>query len=190
MPTSPDALVIVDVQRDFLPGGALAVPRGNEVVPVLNRYLAYAAEHGWPVFATRDWHPPDHCSFESQGGPWPVHCVADTEGARFAEGLDLPSETMVISKGTDPNREAYSGFERTELEERLKELGVRRLWVGGLATDYCVRQTVLDGLRRGFDVRLLTDAIRAVNVHPEDGDRAIDEMIAGGARPATLEDLP
>ena len=119
-----------------------------------------------------------------------MHCVAETEGARFAEGLDLPSETMVISKGTDPSREAYSGFEGTELEERLKELGVCRLWVGGLATDYCVRQTVLDGLRRGFDVRLLTDAIRAVNVHPEDGDRAIGEMIAGGAQPATLEDLP
>lgn len=184
-----DALLIVDVQRDFLPGGALPVPEGDEVVPVLNRYIERFTRRGLPVFATRDWHPPNHCSFRDQGGPWPPHCVAGTEGAKFADGLRLPEDTVIVSKATEPEREAYSGFEGTDLAARLKDRAIRRLFVGGLATDYCVLNTVRDAIRHGFEVFLLTDAIRAVNVHPEDERKALEEMRRLGARFITLEDL-
>ncbi|BCX82225.1 nicotinamidase/pyrazinamidase [Methylomarinovum caldicuralii] len=184
-----DALLIVDVQKDFLPGGALPVPEGDEVVPVLNRYIERFTRRGLPVFATRDWHPPNHCSFRDQGGPWPPHCVAGTKGAEFADGLRLPEDTVIVSKATGPEREAYSGFEGTDLAARLKDLGIRRLFVGGLATDYCVLNTVRDAIRHGFEVFLLTDAVRAVNVHPEDERKALEEMRRLGARFITLEAL-
>jgi nicotinamidase/pyrazinamidase len=175
------ALVIVDVQNDFLPGGRLAVPRGDEVVPVLNRYVAAFVQEHLPIFATRDWHPPDHCSFKAQGGPWPAHCVMQTEGAAFSSSLRLPSATAIISKGTEPQREAYSGFEGTDLEARLHLDSIGCLYVGGLATDYCVLNTVKDGLRKGFKVVLLRDAIRAVNILPSDGASAEEEMLRLGA---------
>ncbi len=184
-----DALVIVDVQRDFLPGGALAVPRGDEVVPVLNGYIRLFRDKGLPIIATRDWHPPNHCSFKKQGGPWPPHCVQDTPGAQFAPGLELPRDVIIISKATRPQEEAYSGFEGTDMDEKLKALGVKRLFVGGLATDYCVLSTVKDALKLGYRVYLLLDAIRAVDVNPGDGERAIEEMKSLGAIPITLEDL-
>ena len=184
-----DALVIVDVQRDFLPGGALAVPRGDEVVPVLNSYIRLFRDKGLPIIATRDWHPPNHCSFKKQGGPWPPHCVQDTPGAQFAPGLELPRDVIIISKATRPQEEAYSGFEGTDMDEKLKALGVKRLFVGGLATDYCVLSTVKDALKLGYRVYLLLDAIRAVDVNPGDGERAIEEMKSLGAIPITLEDL-
>jgi nicotinamidase/pyrazinamidase len=176
-----DALVVVDVQNDFLPGGALAVPRGDEVIEPLNRCLAEAFARGLPLFATRDWHPADHCSFRAYGGPWPPHCVQGAAGADFAAGLRLPPPTVVISKGSARDRDAYSGFEGTDLDERLRAAGVRRVVVGGLATDYCVVQTVKDALARGYAVVLLTNAIRAVNVAPEDGRRAEEEMLRLGA---------
>lgn len=176
-----DALVVVDVQNDFLPGGALAVTRGEEVIEPLNRCLAEALARGFPLFATRDWHPADHGSFRARGGPWPPHCVQGTAGADFAAGLRLPPPTVVISKGASRDRDAYSGFEGTDLDERLRAAGVRRVVVGGLATDYCVVQTVKDALARGYAVVLLTDAIRAVNVAPEDGRRAEEEMLRLGA---------
>jgi len=176
-----DALLLVDLQNDFLPGGSLAVPQGDEVLPVVNRYLALFQAHGLPVFATRDWHPPNHCSFHAQGGPWPPHCIAGTEGAQFPGGLNLPVDTSIVSKATTRERDAYSGFGRTELDRLFKEAGVRRLFVGGLATDYCVLNTVKDALALGYSVCLLTDAIRAVNVHPGDGERAIAEMQGSGA---------
>jgi nicotinamidase/pyrazinamidase len=116
-----DALLVVDVQNDFLPGGSLAVPGGDEVIPVLNHYLATFEAHGLPTFATRDWHPSDHCSFQAQGGPWPVHCVAGTQGADFAPGLQLPSSTSVISKATSSERDACSGFEGTDLDSQLRQ---------------------------------------------------------------------
>ena len=163
--------------------------RGDEVVPVLNAYLGRFRALGLPVLATRDWHPPDHCSFIAQGGPWPPHCVVGTPGAGLAEGLELPDDTPIISKGTLPERDAYSGFEGTDLEDRLRALGVKRVFVGGLATDYCVLNTVRDALRLGFETVLLSDAIRAVNVEPGDGARAEQEMVALGARPATLEQV-
>ncbi len=181
-PQPGDALLIVDVQNDFLPGGSLAVPRGDKVVPVLNRYIGEFLAHDLPVYATRDWHPERHCSFRAQGGPWPPHCVAHTRGAEFAPALRLPSAATVISKATSADRDAYSGFEGTDLDQRLRAAGVRRLFVGGLATDYCVLNTVRDALQLGYEVLLLADAIRAVEVEPGDGQRAEAEMTRLGAR--------
>jgi nicotinamidase/pyrazinamidase len=189
-PRDGDALIVVDVQNDFLPGGRLAVPDGDAVVPVLNRYLALFTERGLPVFATRDWHTPDHCSFREQGGPWPSHCVADSDGAAFAPGLQLPpGRYALISKADRQDRDAYSGFEGTDLTHRLRAAGARRLFIGGLATDYCVLNTVCDALRAGFEVLLLTDAVRAVDVQPGDGERAVAEMRARGARPVELAEV-
>ncbi|MBI3777611.1 MAG: nicotinamidase [Gammaproteobacteria bacterium] len=184
-----DALVVVDVQNDFLPGGSLAVPDGDAVVPVLNRYLAEFAARELPVYATRDWHPPNHCSFKARGGPWPPHCVAETCGAEFAALLKLPSGTFVISKATQADKDAYSGFEGTELDASLRARKIKRLFVGGLATDYCVLNTVRDALGLGYRVCLLTDAIRAVNAKPDDGRKAETEMRRLGAETVTLSAL-
>jgi nicotinamidase/pyrazinamidase len=184
-----DALLIVDVQRDFLPGGSLAVPGGDAVVPVLNRYITLARSHGLPVFASRDWHPKNHCSFKSRGGIWPEHCVAGTPGAAFAENLELPPDAVVIDKATREDADAYSAFQGTSLAAQLRERGVKRVLVGGLATDYCVLNTVRDALKEGFKVVLLKDAIRAVNVNPGDGERAEREMQESGAVPAIYGEI-
>lgn len=181
------ALVIVDVQNDFCPGGALAVPGGDEVVPVLTDLACRLSTAGVPVFATRDWHPPGSRHFVEGGGPWPVHCVAGSPGALFHPDLVLPAETILVSKGVAPDEDGYSPFEgRTEagetLADALRARGVTRLVVGGLATDYCVKATVLDARRLGFDVDLVCDAVRAVEVHGGDGRRALDAMQAAGAR--------
>jgi nicotinamidase/pyrazinamidase len=186
---SGDALIAVDVQKDFLPGGSLAVPQGDAVVPVLNRYLAAFAARALPVYATRDWHPAGHCSFKAQGGIWPPHCVAGTRGAEFADGLALPANAIVISKATTLEADAYSGFGGTDLAERLRAASARRLFVGGLATDYCVLNTVRDARADGFEVLLLEDAVRAVDVKPGDGARALEEMRALGAQAIRCEDL-
>lgn len=184
-----DALISVDVQNDFLAGGSLAVPRGNEVIPVMNRYIRAFEEKGLPVFATRDWHPANHCSFKAQGGPWPPHCVQGTKGAEFAPDLNLPEDAVVISSATRPDREAYSGFEGTDMHERLQKIGVKRLFIGGIATDYCVLNTVKDALSLGYEVYLLEDAIQAVNLHPDDGEKAKEEMFGLGAKTMNVEDL-
>jgi len=184
-----DALIVADVQNDFLRGGSLAVPDGNAVVPVLNRYLAEFAARELPVYATRDWHPVNHCSFKAQGGPWPPHCVAESPGAQFAALLRFPSGTFVISKATQPDKDAYSGFEETDLDAHLRARKIKRLFIGGLSTDYCVLNTVRDALRLGHEVYLLTDAIRAVNVKPDDGRKAEAEMLRLGAIPLTLSAL-
>jgi len=176
-------LIVVDVQNDFLPEGSLAVPQGDEIIPILNEYLDIFRKKGLPVFATRDWHPPDHCSFRKQGGPWPPHCTAGTDGAQFTSDLLLPSHVTIISKGMDVDEDAYSGFQRTDLDEKLRSLNTHRLFIGGLATDYCVLSTVKDALELEYEVLLLLDAVRAVNVKPDDGKRAIDEMIRLGAIP-------
>ena len=189
IPGAGDALVIVDVQVDFLPGGSLAVPGGDEIVPVLNRYIDFFAGRGLPVVATRDWHPPGHCSFKAHGGTWPPHCVADTPGAAFAPGLQLPPETHVVSKAVMSDRDAYSGLQGTDLNRFFKAQGIRRIFTGGLATDYCVLNTVQDLLRAGYTTVLLQDAIRAVNLNPTDGPRAIDAMLAQGAMTLALENL-
>lgn len=188
---SGDALIIVDVQNDFLPGGALAVADGDAVVPLLNSYIGAFQKHELPIYATRDWHTPDHCSFQAHGGTWPPHCVAGTLGADFAPQLKLPeaNQFVIISKATQPDKDAYSGFEGTDLTEWLQKEGVQRLFIGGLATDYCVLNTVLDALKQGFKVILLEDAIRAVNRQPDDGVKAIQEMHQRGAVSANLAEL-
>ena len=188
-PRPGDALLVEDVQVDFLPGGRLAVAGGDAVVPALNRYLALAKQLGLPVYASRDWHPPRHCSFAAQGGPWPEHCVAGSTGAQFAPGLELPTGTVVVDKATQAQCEAYSSFGDTDLAAQLRGAGVRRLLIGGLATDYCVLHTVRGALANGFEVLLLRDAIRAVNVNPGDGARAESEMQRLGAQPVTFADL-
>ena len=183
-PRPGDALIVVDVQNDFLPGGSLAVPRGDDVVPVLNRYLETFGARGLPIFATRDWHPANHCSFQQQGGPWPPHCVAGSQGAEFAAALKLTPQTKVVSKATTPELDAYSGFEGTDLDAQLKAKHVKRVFVGGLATDYCVLNTVRDALAREYQVYLLIDGIRAID--PEDGRHAEEEMARLGATPTAV----
>lgn len=184
-----DVLLVTDIQNDFLPGGSLAVAGGDEVVPVLNRYIAAFQAQGLPVYATRDWHPERHCSFHPQGGPWPVHCVAGTPGAAFAAALTLPPGTTVISKATLQEQEAYSSFQGTDLDSRLRAAGIRRLFIGGLTTDYCVLNTVRDARHLGYEVFVLADAIRAVEVQPGDGRRAEAEMTSLGAHSITLNGL-
>lgn len=182
-PRPGDALLIVDVQNDFLPGGSLAVAGGDAVIAPLNGWLGRFVPARLPVCATRDWHSADHCSFAAQGGPWPPHCVAGSPGAAFAAALALPADAVVISKATTRETDAYSGFAGTDLHARLQALGVRRLFVGGLATDYCVLNTVLDARRLGYAVMLLVACIRAVDVRPGDGARALAAMRAAGAVP-------
>ena len=175
------ALIVVDVQNDFCPGGALAVACGDEVVAPLNRMIRDFLDRGDPVFETRDWHPAQTKHFAVYGGTWPVHCVGGTSGAEFHPELITGRNIRIISKGTDETADGYSAFDGTDLAQQLRAEGVEEVWVGGLATDYCVKQTVLDGLQEGFKVRVLTDAIRAVNLNPGDGERAIEEMRAAGA---------
>ena len=176
-----DALLLVDVQNDFCDGGALGVPGGSEVVPVLNRWIAHAERKKVPIFASRDWHPADHVSFKGHGGVWPPHCVQETAGAAFHAGLVFDTTPDIISKGTDSARESYSAFEGTDLAKRLRAATVTRIFVGGLATDYCVKATVIDALDEGFKVHVLLEAVRAVDRTPGDGDRALEEMEAAGA---------
>ncbi len=173
------ALVVVDVQNDFLPGGSLAVPGGDAVVAPLKACAARFRQKGLPVFATRDWHPPGHCSFQPQGGLWPPHCVAGAEGAAFAPGLDLPPDAHIISKAETKDQEAYSGFAATPLEAGLRAAGVDTLFIGGLATEYCVFETAKDALALGFNIYVLQDAVRAVNA--ADGQRALDDLRQAGA---------
>jgi nicotinamidase/pyrazinamidase len=184
-----DALVIVDVQKDFCPGGSLPVKDGDKVVPVLNDYIKTFLNAGAKIYATRDWHPQNHMSFKQYGGIWPPHCVVETEGAKFHPDLKLPKSAKIISKATTPDREAYSGFDGTNLERDMAGKGVRRVFISGLATDYCVKNTVLDAIKLGFKAVLLTDATLGVNVKPGDSEKAIKEMIEAGAETVTLADV-
>lgn len=185
-----DALIVIGLQKDFLPpDGALAVPGGTEVIPVMNGYIRKFTEAGIPVFLTRELHPEHHISFRERGGPWPPHCVTGTRGAEFADGLDLPDSAVIVTKDDKPELSTYSGFGETDLHERLQKLGVKRLFIGGLATDYCVLNTVRDAQALGYKVMFLTDATRAVNVEPEDGENAIWKMVRGGAEVIRLDNL-
>jgi nicotinamidase/pyrazinamidase len=175
------ALIVVDVQNDFCPGGSLAVANGDEVVAPLNELVREFLDRGEPVFKTRDWHPEKTKHFAAYGGTWPIHCVQGTRGAEFHAGLIDDPRITVISKGTDEVADGYSGFDGTNLARLLRGKGVAEVWVGGLATDYCVKHTVLDARREGFEVKALADAMRAVNVKPTDGAKAIEEMKAAGA---------
>ena len=174
---SEDALVVVDLQNDFCPGGALAVPEGDLILPLTNVLLAHP--HLFKV-ATRDWHPTSHISFKAQGGIWPPHCVANTLGAQFPSKMNSSQVNLLISKGTREDADAYSGFDGTPLATELKSRGIRRIFVCGLATDYCVCATALDARREGAEVVILEDTIRAVDVRPGDGARAIQKMRDAG----------
>jgi nicotinamidase/pyrazinamidase len=184
------ALILVDIQNDFCPGGALAVAEGDQIVDVVNRVAG-----AFPlVISTQDWHPADHISFKERGGPWPPHCVQGTEGAALHPALDLSQIAVQVRKAATADEDVYSGFDATDkeslgLDEVLKSNGVRTLYIAGLATDYCVRATVLDGLMNGYDVYVITDAVRAVNVNPGDGQKALEEMASRGARLVTSNQI-
>lgn len=186
------ALIVVDVQKDFCPGGALAVPDGDLIVSILNRYIRRFSEKARPIFASRDWHPVRTRHFRDYGGLWPIHCVQGTNGAAFHDGIELTPDATIISKGEDPHSDAYSAFQATtpegiSLAGALESRGVDRVYVGGLATDYCVKSTVLDALKRGLEASLLIDASRGVNLKPHDSELAIEEMVRAGASVATFE---
>ncbi len=184
-----DALIITDVQNDLLPGGRLAVKVGDAVIPPLNGYIELFREKGLPIVASRDWHPPEHCSFTSRGGSWPPHCVAGTVGAEIAADLKLPADALIVDKATAPDHHTYSCFDGTGLDEALRARGVRRLFVGGLTTDYGVQATVMEALALGYRVCFLEDAIRAINRDRLDGIRAERRMYAKGAVPVTRPQL-
>lgn len=181
------ALLIVDVQNDFCPGGALPARGGDGILPALNRHIAEARRRGVPIYASRDWHPTVTAHFEAYGGEWPPHCVQHTRGAEFHPALELPSDTVVISKGDVADRPGYSAFdghtaEGRPLADELRAQGIGLVYVGGIATDYCVKQTVLDAIAAGFRARVLADAITGIDVQPGDADRALTEMQSAGAQ--------
>jgi nicotinamidase/pyrazinamidase len=175
------ALIVVDVQNDFCTGGSLAVAHGDEVVAPLNKLMKEFLDRGEPVFKTRDWHPEKTKHFTAYGGTWPVHCVQNTAGADFHPELLDDQRVKIISKGFDESADGYSGFDGTNLGQQLRDSGIEEVWVGGLATDYCVKETVLSARREGFKVKALADAMRPVNMKPDDGRKALEEMSAAGA---------
>ncbi|MBT1070210.1 isochorismatase family protein [Pelotalea chapellei] len=188
------ALLIIDVQNDFCPGGALAVPLGDLVIEPLNRVAQQFADAGLPVLASRDWHPPTTRHFREFGGSWPAHCVQGSKGADFPSALLLPEGTMILSKGTTPELDGYSAFEGVTddgmtLAQIVKELRVQRIYLGGLATDYCVLSTARDALRHGLEVAVLFDAVAGVDVQAGDSARAIEKMEAEGVGLITVEEL-
>lgn len=181
-----DALIVVDVQNDFCPGGALGVSGGDEIVPILNRCIAKFADAGLPVIATRDWHPEKTGHFKDGGGLWPRHCVQGSEGGRFHPELTIDSRVTIMSKGQSPDSDSYSAFhgvthDGVTLRDFLRSRGVERVFIGGLATDYCVKYTVFEGINHGFKVVVLKDAIRGVNLQPKDSEEAINDMTRAGA---------
>jgi len=185
-----DALIVVDMQNDFMPGGALPVPDGDKIIPRMNEYIDKFASLGLPIFYTRDWHPVDHISFKGHGGIWPKHCVMNTEGAKFHPDLKIPPDNkFIISKGTSRDFDAYSGFQGTILNDLLQERGIKRIFVGGLATDYCVKNTALGGLNLGYQVFVLEDAIKGVDVNEGDSERAIEYLLEKGASLININDL-
>lgn len=181
------ALLLVDVQNDFCTGGTLAVPQSEEVIDALNRHIVAAETRGMPVYASRDWHPATTSHFKAYGGVWPVHCVQNTTGAAFHPALRLPADTIVVTKGDRPDDHGYSAFQGTTVTGEtlladLRRRGIGHLYVGGLATDYCVRASVLDALDAGLQVTVLEDAIAGVDVNAGDSERARVEMRTRGAR--------
>jgi nicotinamidase/pyrazinamidase len=185
-----DAIIIADIQNDFLPGGALPIAEGDQLIPVLNEYIQIFKNAKAKIVASRDWHPSNHMSFKAQGGPWPPHCVQNTEGAKFNTALKLPEGTVIVSKATDPDKEAYSVFDNTGLGGILKSQGISRVFVGGVATDYCVVNSVLDARKMGFEVMVLVDGTRGINVNPGDAEKALTATVKSGASQVTLADFP
>jgi nicotinamidase-related amidase len=184
-----DALIITDIQKDFCEKGALPVPAAEEIIPVINDYIKIFNKTKAKIFATRDWHPANHISFKQRGGSWPPHCVQDTEGAKFHPDLKLPITATILSKAIDPDKEAYSSFEGTTLEQQLKKQNVQRIFVGGLTAEYCVKTTILDAISLGFKAILLQDATRGLEQQVGDTEKALAEMTKNGAQKATLADF-
>lgn len=178
--TATDALIVVDMQEDFMDGGTLEVKGARGLIPGLNRAVEIFSKKDLPIFFTRDYHPKDHCSFKEQGGPWPSHCVQGTKGAKFASGLLVPGGAEVVSKAQERDRDAYSAFYETGLGERIREMGIRRVLVAGVAIEYCVLETVLDAIRKGLNVFVLTDLVAAVV--KEVGQEALKKMETCGAK--------
>jgi nicotinamidase/pyrazinamidase len=187
--TKTDALLVVDVQNDFCPGGALAVSTGDAIAKTMTAVAKAFAAQGFKIFATKDWHPAGHSSFVARGGPWPIHCVQDTHGSEFHPNLLLPEGTEIVHKGTSMDKDAYSGFLDSDLEERLRAAKIERVFVGGLATDYCVLNTVIDALALGLETYVIADAIGAVDAEPGDGLRALHLMQASGAKLTAAADI-
>lgn len=181
------ALVVVDVQKNFFSGGALSVADGDEIIKPLNKLIAHARSRDMPLAFTRDWHPENHCSFQAQGGPWPPHCVQGTDGAAFHGDLKVPSDATIFSKGDSPDAAACSGFMGTRLAEWLTERKIESVVLGGLTTDYSLKESAFDALENGFRVTVISNAIAAVNTEPDDGTKAIHEMMLRGARFLTLD---
>ena len=186
------ALIIVDVQKCFLPGGSLGVEEGDQIIPVVNKYIRLFKNYGLPIYATRDWHPEVTKHFKEYGGLWPPHCIQGTEGAEFAPDMELPEDVEIISEGMET--EGYSAFEGINeqgisFEESLRNRGIEYLYINGIATDYCVKATALDALKKGFRVTILLDAVKGVNLKPEDSQKAIEAMIRAGARVANIKDV-
>ena len=185
---------MVDVQNDFCPGGALAVPQGEKVVPVINKYIKIFSKKKLPIFASRDWHPVRTKHFKDFGGVWPAHCLQNTRGAAFHPQLKLPKETILLYKGMDPGKDSYSVFQAEDASgmgflKFLHLLGAAELYVCGLATDYCVKSSALDALKNGFKVKLLTDAIKGVDIKPGDSEKAIKEMVKKGAKKVIFKNI-
>ena len=182
------ALIVVDIQNDFCPGGSLAIKQGDRIIKPINELISAFEKARLPILFTRDWHPVDHCSFKARGGPWPPHCVQGTYGARFHPSLDVPPKAIVINKGTKRNSDAYSGFQGTELAERLRASGVHELFVCGLATDYCVKNTVLDAIEQGFGATVIVDCTKGVNLVRTDSANAVRSMTSKGANKLSSHD--
>ncbi len=182
-----DALIIVDMQNDFMPGGALPVENATTIIPTINRYIKVFEDSNAVIVATRDWHPPNHISFNIRGGPWPPHCIQNTKGAEFHPLLQLPSNTVVVSKAVDEDKEAYSGFDSTELASILSDRGVKRVFICGVATEYCVRATAIDAIRLGFQTYILIDAIKGINRMKS--EKTINELLDYGAIMLEVGDL-
>ncbi len=185
---------MVDVQNDFCPGGALGIHGGDKIIPILNRYIKFFERENLPIFVTRDWHPKVCKHFDQFGGVWPTHCIEESYGAQFHPELELPREALVMSKGMDPEEDSYSAFHAANssgfvLANLLKSLGVTEIYIGGLATDYCVKYSVLDALKDGLDVFILTDAVAGVNLQPEDSSIALQEMVSRGAKKTICEEF-
>ena len=188
------ALLVVDVQNDFCPGGALGIPNGHQIIPAINRYIKAFQKENWPVFVTRDWHPQFTRHFKKFGGAWPEHCIEGSPGAQFHPDLEFPKEAFVMSKGMDMEKDSYSAFQAidgngTAMANLLKNLEIREICICGLATDYCVKYSALDALNEGLEVFILSDAIAGVNLQPEDSRIAIEQMVVCGAKKLVFKDF-
>lgn len=188
------ALLVVDLQNDFLPGGALGIKGGDKIIPAVNKYIKIFVSRKFPVFASRDWHPKKTVHFKKCGGAWPPHCILGTKGAAFNSKLRLPKKVVLIYKGMDPGKDSYSAFQAKDangagLPALLRGLGTKELYIAGLATDYCVKFTARDALKQGFKVKILLDAVKGVNLRPDDSERAIKEMLKVGAKKVTLKQM-